>query len=100
MAKGGDISSVVPFCSHVDHTEHDVDLIVSERGVADLRGKDPVERAHEIIEKVAHPDYQPLLRDYLERSIAATKHAHTPHIMEEAFSFHTRFAKTGSMKIK
>lgn len=100
VAKGGDISSVVPFCSHVDHTEHDVDLIVSERGVADLRGKDPVERAHEIIEKVAHPDYQPILRDYLERSIAATKHAHTPHIMEEAFSFHTRFAKTGSMKIK
>lgn len=98
VAKGGDISSVVPFCSHVDHTEHDVDLIVSERGVADLRGKDPVERAYEIIEHVAHPDYQPLLRDYLERAIAATKHAHTPHIMDEAFSFHTRFAQTGSMK--
>lgn len=100
VAKGGDISSVVPFCAHVDHTEHDVDLIVSERGVADLRGKCPVERAREIIANVAHPDYQPILTDYLERAIVATKSAHTPHILGEAFSFHTRFNETGSMKKK
>ena len=100
VAKGGDISSVVPFCAHLDHTEHDVDLIVSERGVADLRGKCPVERAREIIANVAHPDYQPLLTDYLERAIVATKNAHTPHILSEAFSFHTRFNETGSMKKK
>lgn len=100
VAKGGDISSVVPFCAHLDHTEHDVDLIVSERGVADLRGKCPVERAREIIANVAHPDYQPLLTDYLERAIVATKGAHTPHILSEAFSFHTRFNETGSMKKK
>ena len=100
VAKNGDISSVVPMVAHHDHTEHDVDIIVSERGVADLRGKCPVERAEEIIAKVAHPDYQPMLRDYLERAIVATKHAHTPHILEEALSFHIRFNKTGSMKVK
>ena len=38
VAKGGDISSIVPFVSHVDHTEHDVDVIVTEQGYADLRG--------------------------------------------------------------
>ena len=38
VAKNGMISSIVPFCSHIDHTEHDVNIIVTEQGVADLRG--------------------------------------------------------------
>src|SRR5699024_8439772 len=38
LAKGGDISTIVPFVSHVDHTEHDVDVIVTEQGFADVRG--------------------------------------------------------------
>ena len=99
VAKAGAISSVVPMVAHVDHTEHDVDVIVSERGVADLRGKCPKERAREIINNVAHPDYQPLLMDYLERAEKATGFAHTPHLLDEALSFHTRFVKTGSMKV-
>jgi hypothetical protein len=37
-AKKGAISCVVPFVSHVDHTEHDVQIVVTEQGLADLRG--------------------------------------------------------------
>ena len=98
LAKGGAISSVVPFCSHVDHTEHDVDVIVSERGVADLRGLSPKERALVIIDKIANPKYQPMLLDYFNRACEACKNSQTPHILSEAFSFHTRFNETGTME--
>ncbi|HIU64024.1 MAG TPA: acetyl-CoA hydrolase/transferase family protein [Candidatus Avacidaminococcus intestinavium] len=98
LAKGGAISSVVPFCSHIDHTEHDVDVIVSERGVADLRGLTPKERAVVIIDKIANPKYQPLLRDYFERACKECNNSQTPHILSEAFSFHERFGKTGTME--
>ena len=30
--KNGCISAIVPMCSHVDSTEHDVDVIVTEQG--------------------------------------------------------------------
>ncbi|MBR4696711.1 MAG: acetyl-CoA hydrolase, partial [Selenomonadaceae bacterium] len=98
VAKNGAISSVVPMCSHIDHTEHDVDVIITEQGIADLRGKAPRERALEIINNCAHPDYKPLLLDYYNRATELTKHAHTPHILQEALSFHERFLETGSMK--
>lgn len=98
VAKGGDISSIVPFVSHVDHTEHDVLVFCTEQGIADVRGLDPVERARLIIKNCAHPDYKPMLEDYLERAIAATKDAHTPMLLDEALSWHKRFTETGSMK--
>lgn len=98
VAKNGDISSIVPMCSHIDHTEHDVDVFITERGVADVRGLSPKERARVIIEKCAHPTYQPMLMDYLERAEKATGLAHTPHMMDEALSWHTRFIQTGTMK--
>lgn len=98
VAKNGAISSIVPMCSHIDHTEHDVDIIITEQGIADLRGKAPRERALEIINNCAHPDYKPLLLDYYNRALEATKHAHTPHILQEALSFHERFLEKGSMK--
>mgnify|MGYP002660210580 FL=1 len=98
VAKGGKISAVVPFCSHVDQPEHDVDVIITEQGVADLRGKSPRQRAKEIIEHCAHPDFRPMLRDYFQRADAKTNHAHTPHLLDEAFSFHQRYLETGSMK--
>ena len=98
VAKGGDISSIVPMCSHIDHTEHDVDIYISERGVADVRGLSPKQRAKVIIENVAHPDYQPMLRDYFERACKETGNAHSPHIISEALSWHDRFLKTGTMK--
>ena len=98
VAKGGAISSVVPMCSHIDHTEHDTQIFVTERGLADVRGLSPKERARVIIDKCAHPDYQPLLADYLERAEKATGRTHTPHILDEALSWHTRFMQTGTMK--
>ena len=98
LAKGGKISSVVPFCSHVDHTEHDVDVIVSERGVADLRGLSPKERALVIIDKIANPKYQPMLLDYFKRACEACGNSQTPHLMAEAFAFHDRFKRTGTME--
>jgi succinyl-CoA:acetate CoA-transferase len=98
VAKDGNISSIVPMCSHVDHTEHDVHILVTEQGLADLRGLDPVERARVIIKNCAHPSYREMLTDYLERAIEVTHHAHTPHIMGEALSWHQRYLETGTMK--
>lgn len=97
LAKDGDISCIVPMVSHVDHTEHDVDVIVTEQGVADLRWKTPRERAKEIIEKCAHPDYRDALRDYFERA-CRERGGQTPHILSEALSWHRRFLETGSMR--
>lgn len=96
--KGGKISSVVPFCSHIDNCEHDVDVIVSERGVADLRGLSPKERAPIIIDQIASPRYQPILKDYFERACVACHNSQTPHILSEAFSFHERMLKNGTME--
>ena len=98
VAKDGKISSVVPMCSHIDHTEHDVDIIITEQGIADLRGKAPRERALEIINNCAHPDYRPILLDYYNRATEKCHHAHTPHILEEALSLHEKFLETGCMK--
>ena len=96
VAKGGKISAIVPMCCHVDSTEHDVDIIVTEQGFADLRGKGPVRRAHEIIENCAHPDYKPLLRDYLNH-IAPM--GHEPQSMVAALAFHDTFLRKGDMRL-
>ncbi len=93
VAKGGKISSIVPFCSHVDHTEHDINIIVTEQGVADLRGKSPIQRAHTIIENCAHPDYKELLWDYLKIS----QKGQSWHNLAAALSFHDTFVKEGDM---
>jgi len=99
IAKKGDISSVVPMVSHVDHTEHNVMVIVTEQGTADLRGKSPKERALAIINNCAHPDYRPQLLEYLEKSQSCSG-KHTPHVLCDALSWHIRFTETGSMKQK
>ncbi|MBQ8650394.1 MAG: acetyl-CoA hydrolase/transferase family protein [Flavobacteriales bacterium] len=93
-AKNGCISAFVPMVSHADHSEHSVKIIISEYGVADLRGKSPIQRAEEIIENVVHPDYRPLLREYLSK----TKDAHTPICLESALSFHQAFEAEGDMR--
>lgn len=95
IAKGGNISSIVPFASHIDHTEHDVDVIVTEQGYADLRGLAPSERVELIIENCAHLMYRDQLRAYYEE--AKTRGGQTPHILEKAFSWHTNYAKNGTM---
>jgi succinyl-CoA:acetate CoA-transferase len=95
IAKGGAISSVVPMVSHVDHTEHDVDILVTEIGLADLRGLAPRERARAVIDNCVHPMYREALHDYFVA--ACKKGGHTPHVMGEAFRWHTNLEETGRM---
>lgn len=97
-SKGNNISHVLPMVSHTDHTEHDVDILVTDVGLADLRGLAPRERAQRIIDNCVHPDYREELQSYFDR--ACERGGHTPHLLEEAFSWHLRFAETGSMKQK
>lgn len=99
-AKEGAISAIVPMVSHVDHTEHEVMVLVTEQGYADLRGLSPKERAEVIIEKCAHPDYRPMLREYLEDAGKTANGQHTPHNLRNAFSWHQRYLETGSMRKK
>jgi succinyl-CoA:acetate CoA-transferase len=98
-AKNGTISSIVPMVSHVDHTEHDVHVIITEWGVADLRGLAPRRRAQKIIDNCAHPDYRPMLQDYLDRATATAPGKHTPHILDEALSWHARYLREGTMRL-
>jgi succinyl-CoA:acetate CoA-transferase len=80
---GGGTSRIVPMVSHADHTEHDTDVVVTEHGLADLRGRSPRERAAEIVE-CAHPDVRADLRAYLER---AGTDGNVPHDLETAFDW-------------
>jgi len=86
-AKGGAISCIVPMASHVDHTEHDVQVIITEQGVADLRGLSPKQRAKVIIENCAHQTFKPVLKDYCARALEFSPGRHTPHLLEQAFMF-------------
>ena len=95
IAKGGKISSIVPMVSHVDHKEHDVDIIVTEQGLADLRGLAPRERSKVIIENCVHPDYKDMARDYVTEALG--RGGHTPHVMEKAFAWHLAYQRDGSM---
>lgn len=97
VAKDGKISCIVPMCSHVDHTEHDTQIIVTEQGLADLRGLSPKQRARVIIDKCAHPDYRDMLNDYFDRARRQGPQ-HTPHLLGEALSWHDRCLRTGSMR--
>ena len=94
VSKGGLISNIVPMVAHPDHSEHSVDIIITDQGIADLRHKDPVERAHEIINNCAHPMYRPLLNDYLKLGAQGQ----TPHTLNAAFAFHNAFSGTGDMR--
>jgi succinyl-CoA:acetate CoA-transferase len=97
-ARSGTISCIVPMVSHVDHTEHDVHVVVTERGLADLRGLPPRRRAQHIITRCAHPDYQAELQDYFDRATTQSRGKHTPHLLDEALSWHVRYLRDGSMR--
>jgi succinyl-CoA:acetate CoA-transferase len=97
QAKGGDISCIVPMASHVDHTEHDVQVLVTEQGLADLRGLSPKERAQVVIENCAHPDFKPALKDYYKRAYDKAAGKHTPHLLEECLSWHLQYLEKGKM---
>lgn len=96
--KKGAISTIVPMVSHQDISEHDIDVVVTENGVADLRGKDELERAHLVIENCASPRYRPLLKDYLQKAVRE-KGGHHPQDPFEAFQWYKRLKETGTMYI-
>jgi len=93
-AKDGKISAIVPMASHIDHSEHSVKILITEHGVADLRGKSPVQRAEAIINNCVDPQYKDLLREYLQLG----QKGHTPQNPAAALAFHDTFAKTGDMR--
>lgn len=93
IAKGGKITTIVPMCSHVDHNEHSVQVVVTEQGVADLRGLAPLERAHCLIENCAHPVYRPYLHKYLEESPGG----HIRHNLSKCFELHQNLMEKGAM---
>lgn len=92
-AKGGKISAIVPMCSHIDHSEHSVQVLVTEHGVADLRGKAPRERAALVINNCVDPSY----RDQLWAYFKLTENGHTPQSFRSAFAFHEKFLESGDM---
>jgi succinyl-CoA:acetate CoA-transferase len=95
IAKGGNISSVVPMVAHVDHTEHDVEILVTEQGLADLRGLAPRERARAIIDNCVHPSYRDALNKYFDD--ACKKGGQTPHLLGEAMQWHINLEERGHM---
>ncbi|KXX68750.1 acetyl-CoA hydrolase/transferase family protein [Flammeovirga sp. SJP92] len=95
VAKGGNISAIVPMVSHEDHSEHSVKVIITEQGVADLRGKSPRQRAEAIIENCVHPDYKSTLREYLE---VTSGHPQTPQALDRVFNMHSEFMTSGDMR--
>src|SRR5699024_8216495 len=96
IAKNGDVSSIIPFAPHVDHTEHDVDVIIPEQGYVDLRGLAPRERVPLVIENCAHPMYREQLWEYYNEALE--RGGQTPHVLEKALSWHTQLQQKGTMK--
>ncbi len=93
-AKGGKISAIVPMVSHMDHSEHSVKILITEYGVADLRGLSPVQRAESIIKNCVGPEYKTLLTEYLKLGVKG----HTSQHLEACFALHNAFIKTGDMR--
>lgn len=93
FAKGGRISTIVPMCSHVDHNEHSIQIVVTEQGLADLRGLGPMERAHALIENCAHPAY----REYLHHYIESARMGHIRHDLRRALELHVNLVEQGAM---
>jgi acetyl-CoA hydrolase len=93
-AKDGTISTIVPLVAHQDHSEHSVQAVITEQGVADLRGLDPRCRARLIIKNCAHPEYRPQLLEYLER----VKPGRTPQSLSLAFAMHRKYQRDGDMR--
>lgn len=68
-ARDGTISRIMPSLSsgtHVTTSKNDINYVVTEHGVAQLRGKSAKQRALELI-AIAHPDFRPELRAEAKR---------------------------------
>ncbi len=94
VAKHGAISTIVPLVTHLDHSEHSVQVVVTEHGIADLRGKAPLDRARLMIDRCVHPDYRDALRAYLEIS----SKGHVPQTLQNAFKMHLAYLEQGDMR--
>ncbi|MFP4152913.1 MAG: acetyl-CoA hydrolase/transferase family protein [Alkalispirochaeta sp.] len=98
-AKEGAISNIVPIVSHNDIGEHDVDIVVTEHGIADLRGLDEIERAEAIIRNCSAGVYRDQLDAYL--SAARTRcGGHHPQLPDEGFRWYRRLSEEGTMEEK
>jgi propionyl-CoA:succinyl-CoA transferase len=93
IAKGGKISCVVPMCPHIDSNEHSVQVIVTDQGLADLRGLGPMQRAEAIVKNCAHPAY----REYLTRYLEGSRVGHIRHNLRESFKLHRNLMEYGAM---
>jgi succinate CoA transferase len=93
VVRGGRISTIVPMCPHVDHNEHSVQVIVTEQGLADLRGLAPRDRARVLIDRCAHPSY----RDYLHRYVREAGPGHIRHDLARCFELHQNLLRHGTM---
>ncbi len=80
-------------CPHIDNNEHSVQIVVTEKGLADLRGLGPMQRAKVIIEKCAHPAY----RDYLYQYIQNARLGHIRHDLTRCFELHRNLLEHGAM---
>ncbi|MFO7831501.1 MAG: acetyl-CoA hydrolase/transferase C-terminal domain-containing protein [Desulfuromonadaceae bacterium] len=97
------ITCVVPKAPHIDHTEHDLDVLVTEQGLADLRGLAPKDRAQKVIDICAHPEYKPILQDYFDQACKETISkgiGHEPQLFDRCFKMQQNLAANGTMKIK
>lgn len=97
------ITCVVPMVSHVDQTEHDLDVIVTEQGLADVRGLCPRDRAQVIIDKCIHPEYKPIIQDYFDyasKKCLERRMGHEPQLLDKVFKMHTNLLENGTMKIE
>ncbi|MFT8897776.1 MAG: acetyl-CoA hydrolase/transferase C-terminal domain-containing protein [Acetobacter sp.] len=84
-AKGGKISAFVQMVPHTDHILQDLQIIVSEQGLANLlrlngRGR--------LINKYAHRDFRPALQDYFEQARQHSFGQHIPHYLLTAFAWY------------
>ena len=95
-AKVGAISNIVPMVSHQDICEHDIDVVITENGLADLRGLDDGERADAIIKNCASGAYQEQLEDYLGNARKKCG-GHHPQLPEEAFAWYRRLKEEKTM---
>jgi len=93
IAREGRISCIVPMCPHIDNNEHSVQVLVTEQGLADLRGLGPMQRAKTIIDRCAHPTF----RDYLHRYVSTARVGHIRHDLARCFELHRNLLEKGSM---
>jgi acetyl-CoA hydrolase len=95
VAKGGKISTIVPHCSHMDHSEHSVQVVITDQGICNMRTMDPIHRSRSMIDSCAHPDYREQLHAYCDLAEGA---GYTPETLSQAFAMHQKFLESGDMR--